>query len=84
MLGAVIRMTEPDFQMVDCFSEADSSCVLAGRCKLKGLLAEATAAYLNLLDKVPLSSLLTLPCPALPAGVHPLIACKNRHDLPVA
>jgi len=84
MLGAVIRMTEPDFQMVDCFSEADSTCVLAGRCKLNRLLAEATDAYLNLLDKVPLSALLTMPGAALPANVHPLIPCRNRYDLPVA
>lgn len=58
MLGDVIRMTEPDFQMVECFSEHDSSCVLAGRCRLKCLLAEATGAYLERLDKVPLSALL--------------------------
>lgn len=58
MLGAVIRATEPDFQMVECFSERDSSCVLAGRCKLKRLLADATSAFLGRLDQVPLSVLL--------------------------
>lgn len=85
MLGSVIRMTEPDFQMVDCFSAADSSCMLAGRCKLKGLLAEATAAFLQRLDQVPLSALLGAPGAALPAGVHPLTPCRNgRHDLPLA
>lgn len=57
MLGAVIRLTEPDFQMVDCFSDT-SSCVLSGSCKLKRLLAEATVAYLDRLDRVPLSALL--------------------------
>ncbi|MGZ8287757.1 MAG: RrF2 family transcriptional regulator [Telluria sp.] len=59
MLGAVIRMTEPDFQMVECFSEQDNTCVLAGRCKLKCLLAEATGAFLERLDHVPLSALLS-------------------------
>lgn len=58
MLGAVIRMTEPDFQMVECFSDSPTSCVLAGSCKLKRLLAEATVAYLDRLDRVPLSALL--------------------------
>ena len=72
MLGSVIRMTEPDFKMVDCFSDADCSCLLAGRCKLKGLLAEATAAFLQRLDHVPLSALLGAPGAALPAGVHPV------------
>jgi Rrf2 family nitric oxide-sensitive transcriptional repressor len=61
MLGAVIRMTEPDFQMVECFSERDNTCVMTGRCKLKQLLAEATGAYLERLDQVPLSALLS-PC----------------------
>ena len=83
MLGSVIRMTEPDFKMVDCFAEADSSCLLAGRCKLKSLLAEATAAYLERLDQVPLSALLGAPGPALPTGVHRLTACRTgRHDVP--
>ncbi|MEJ7805602.1 MAG: Rrf2 family transcriptional regulator [Telluria sp.] len=85
MLGSVIRMTEPDFHMVDCFSDADSACLLAGRCKLKGLLAEATAAYLARLDQVPLSALLGAPGPAMPPGVHPLTLCRRgRHDLSAA
>ena len=84
MLGSVIRMTEPDFQMVDCFSETDSACVLAGRCKLKSLLAEATAAFLQRLDNVPLSALLSA-AGALGAGVHPITLCRNgQHELPVA
>lgn len=58
MLGAVIRATEPDFQMVECFSEQKNTCLLAGRCKLKHLLVEATGAYLERLDHVPLSALL--------------------------
>ncbi len=81
MLGAVIRMTEPDFNMVECFSEADSTCVLAGRCKLKSVLADATDAFLQRLDQIPLSALLDT---ATPAGcaVHPLTFCtKGSHDL---
>ena len=77
MLGAVIRQTEPDFQMVECFSEGANNCVLSGRCRLKRLLAEATGAYLDLLDHVPLSALLA-PCQSL----NPLP--KARHVLPAA
>ena len=71
MLWSVIRMTEPDFQMVDCFAATESNCVLAGRCRLKGLLAEATDAYLERLDKVPLSALLGPPV----QSTHPLTYC---------
>ncbi|UGQ46407.1 RrF2 family transcriptional regulator [Massilia endophytica] len=64
MLGDVIRLTEPDFQMVECFSERDNTCILAGRCKLRDLLAKATFAYLERLDQVPLSALLS-PCSSI-------------------
>jgi Rrf2 family transcriptional regulator, nitric oxide-sensitive transcriptional repressor len=76
MLGSVIRMTEPDFDMVDCFSNAHSTCALAGRCKLKGLLAEATGAYLARLDTVPLSALL----PA--AGTATMALCPQPTPSP--
>lgn len=84
MLGAVIRLTEPDFKMVECFSERDNTCVLAGRCKLKRLLADATGAYLEKLDHVPLSALLSLPpLPGVP-GLTPLYLTKCSHVLPPA
>lgn len=58
MLGSVIRMTEPDFAMVECFTDAKSSCKLAPNCKLRRMLAEATRAYFERLDRVPLAALL--------------------------
>lgn len=76
MLGAVIRITEPDFQMVVCFSDSASNCVLAGRCKLTCLLAEATGAFLARLDDVPLSALLVDTPPASPISpltFHPVL-----------
>lgn len=83
MLGSVIRMTEPDFRMAECFSELDNTCVLAGRCKLKRLLAEATGAYLARLDLVPLSALLGRSGPGarLPA---PASRRLSAHRLPPA
>ena len=84
MLGSVIRLTEPDFQMVECFSAAPSTCVHVGRCRLKGLLAEATDAYLQRLDHVPLSALLSAPAP-LSQTEQPINFCiTRRHDLPLA
>jgi Rrf2 family transcriptional regulator, nitric oxide-sensitive transcriptional repressor len=63
MLGAVVRMTEPDFQMVECFSETNNRCVLSPCCQLRKLLAQATHDYLDRLDRVPLSDLLPKPLP---------------------
>jgi Rrf2 family nitric oxide-sensitive transcriptional repressor len=57
-LGSVVRLTEPDFTMVECFDEASNRCVLSPACALKRVLACATAAYLNQLDCVSLASVL--------------------------
>ena len=58
MLGSVIRMTEPDFDMVECFSELSNTCSLAPRCALRAILAQATRDYLRRLDNVSLAALL--------------------------
>jgi Rrf2 family nitric oxide-sensitive transcriptional repressor len=64
-IGTVVRLTEPDFTMVECFDEASNSCSLAPVCVLKHVLGRATSAYLQELDRVPLSSVLPLPAAAL-------------------
>jgi Rrf2 family nitric oxide-sensitive transcriptional repressor len=61
MLGTVIRLTEPDFTMVECFAPSANTCILSAHCRLRCLLADATEAYLGRLDKVPLSALLVAP-----------------------
>ena len=58
MLGDVVRRTEPDFNLVACLGGRVDGCVLAPTCRLKGVLCQATARFLEALDRVPLSSLL--------------------------
>jgi Rrf2 family nitric oxide-sensitive transcriptional repressor len=69
MIGTVVRLTEPDFMMVECFDEARNTCSLAPVCVLKHVLGRATSAYLQELDRVPLASVLPLP-PGGPAAAH--------------
>jgi Rrf2 family transcriptional regulator, nitric oxide-sensitive transcriptional repressor len=57
-LGDVVRRTEPDFMMVECFSQAHNNCILSPSCELQGVLRQATAAYLNVLSGVTLADLL--------------------------
>ncbi|KKW92564.1 MULTISPECIES: RrF2 family transcriptional regulator [Sphingobium] len=45
-LGEVIRHTEPDMNMADC-----GSCAIRAACGLSGILREATAAFLAVLDR---------------------------------
>lgn len=57
-IGAVVRGTEPDFTMVECFDRQINECILAPSCELQDVLRQATAAYLAVLDGVTLADLL--------------------------
>lgn len=56
-IGAVVRSTETDFDMVECFNEEHNTCRMSMHCGLKGLLSQATHAYLAVLDGVTLADL---------------------------
>jgi len=68
MLGAVVRLTEPDMTMVECFDEERNTCRLAPRCVLKHVLRRATSAYLQELDRVSLASVLPVAPGVLPVA----------------
>ncbi len=55
-LGVVIRTTEPDFAVVECFGE-DNSCRLTPSCRLKGIVGRALAAFLAEMDQYTLADL---------------------------
>jgi Rrf2 family nitric oxide-sensitive transcriptional repressor len=57
-IGAVVRHSETDFYMAECFDPESNSCTLAPACALKGVLKTATAAYLKVLDAVTLADLI--------------------------
>jgi Rrf2 family transcriptional regulator, nitric oxide-sensitive transcriptional repressor len=44
-IGAVVRHTETDFDLVEC-----ASCLIASACGLSGVLAEALGAFMHVLD----------------------------------
>jgi Rrf2 family nitric oxide-sensitive transcriptional repressor len=67
-VGSVVRLTEPDFIMVECFDEARNTCSLSPICVLKHALGRATGAYLQELDRVSLASVLPGACAARTAG----------------
>lgn len=57
-IGDVVRQTETDFDIVECFDDASNSCRLNGRCKLKTVLKRASDRFLNELDQVTLADML--------------------------
>jgi Rrf2 family nitric oxide-sensitive transcriptional repressor len=56
-IGKLVRQTETDFYMAECFDRANKSCAYSSSCVLKGVLSTATDAYLEVLDRVTLENL---------------------------
>jgi Rrf2 family nitric oxide-sensitive transcriptional repressor len=57
-IGEVVRNTETDFYMAECFDPDNVGCAYSASCTLKGVLSAATAAYLKVLDGVTLADML--------------------------
>src|SRR5262245_29033720 len=49
-IGAVVRRTEPGWDLVECFDLATNTCPIEPACGLKGVLSEAQRAFLGVLD----------------------------------
>lgn len=56
-LGVVVRETEPDFELVECFS-SKNKCNITPVCNLKHVIAEALQSFLSTLDQYTLEDLL--------------------------
>ncbi len=70
-LGDVIRQTESDFTLVECFG-ANAACRIHGACHLKAILDEALNALFLVLDGYTLADLL-----GNPQGLTPAISCNE-------
>lgn len=60
-IGEVVRATEPDFSLVECFHAEDNHCVITRVCGLRGVLGEALRAYFQVLDAYTLEDLIGKP-----------------------
>jgi Rrf2 family nitric oxide-sensitive transcriptional repressor len=49
-IGTVVRLTEPDMDLADC-----ENCVISRVCGLTSMFADATAAFLQVLDRYTLA-----------------------------
>jgi len=85
-LGAVIRGSEPDFFIAECFNPEHNLCVLSPSCALQGVLHSATSAFLEVLDRNTLAGLLQRTGRTPPAAgikVAPVRLRRARKQLPV-
>jgi Rrf2 family nitric oxide-sensitive transcriptional repressor len=84
-IGEIVRNTETDFFMAECFDKDNTACVFSSSCVLKGVLSSATAAYLAVLDGVTLSDLIKKDgkrgkrnAAVSPIRIHPNMLEKKR------
>ncbi|AAU22570.1 nitric oxide-sensing transcriptional repressor NsrR [Bacillus sp. FSL W8-0445] len=57
-IGEVIRHTEDDFNLVECFNGEKNHCILSPICGLKHVLNKALSAYLDVLDQYTLQDII--------------------------
>ena len=57
-LGEIVRQTETDLTLVECFDKKNNTCRLDGYCRLKDALYKAMKGFFDVLDGVTLADLL--------------------------
>jgi Rrf2 family nitric oxide-sensitive transcriptional repressor len=77
-VGEVVRNSETDFRLVECFDGSTNTCTLTASCRLKGLFDAALQAYFRELDAATLADI-SAPAPRRPgARTVPMSAPSTR------
>lgn len=79
-IGEVVRDSESDFHIAECFESDPGHCAFLRDCALKRKLGEATAAFLHVLDGVTLADMLpgAQVDEGAKGGAQPVILHKKR------
>ena len=59
ILGDVIRNTEPNFDIAECFNATNDCCVITRNCGLKSIFREAQMGFIKVMDKYTLADAVT-------------------------
>lgn len=51
LLSDVVRKTEPDMNLLECFNPETDNCVISPTCRLKSMLYEGRSAFMAVLEK---------------------------------
>lgn len=76
-LGAVMRTTEPDFALVECFATGNR-CMITKHCRLPEALNEALRAFINTLDRYTLADIMLSKGHFIPPR-HPIKDTRGPH-----
>lgn len=81
-LGDVVRQTESDLNLVECFGVDGNSCKLDGHCRLKGVFRQALDGFFSTLDGYTLADLMAPPTLARSTELQPGVAPVALTALP--
>jgi Rrf2 family nitric oxide-sensitive transcriptional repressor len=71
-IGDVVRHTESDFYMASCFDENAAGCLYSAGCEMRGALARATQAFLDVLDNITLEQMIARDPQTAVLGIQPI------------
>lgn len=57
MVGELVRSTEPDLDLLECFNPVTDKCVISRSCSLKSVIFKAQAAFMEVLDQYTLADI---------------------------
>jgi len=57
MVGELVRSTEPDLDLLECFNPVTDKCVISRTCSLKSVIFNAQAAFMEVLDQYTLADI---------------------------
>ncbi len=64
LIGKIVRSTEPDFDLLECFNPATDHCIVTNACSLKGVFFKARSSFLSVLDQYTLADMAAAPATA--------------------
>jgi len=59
-IGEVVRRTEPNFRIVECFDTAQNTCRIVAACSLRGVLEQALESFFATLERYTLADLVRM------------------------
>ena len=77
-IGDVVRQSETDFRLVECFDAQHNACTLTAQCQLKQVFKAALNSYLAELDKVTLADIASPLLPKPQAGASQVSVVSVR------
>jgi Rrf2 family transcriptional regulator, nitric oxide-sensitive transcriptional repressor len=83
-IGDVVRASETDFRLVECFDAATNHCTLTPSCRLKHLFDSALQAYFKALDGATLGDIAAAPPRSGKPGAAPRPGREVTAPMPVS